>query len=223
MVYYPVYLDLRDRLALIIGGGEVAERKVASLLRCGARVNIVAKTLTSSFEKWEEEGRIRYLGKAYQSSFLDGAFLVIAATDDPDLNQKVSKDAEKRGILINAVDQPEDCNFIVPSILRRGELTIAISTSGQSPALAKKIRKELEATYGEEYESFVTLLGKIRSSILQRGRPTEENKIVFQKIIESSLLDSLKEGNLNGAASTLGAILGVPMSADDIRSYIDEE
>ena len=92
MVYYPVYLDLRDRLALIIGGGEVAERKVASLLRCGARVNIVAKTLTSSFEKWKEEGRIRYLGKAYQSSFLDGAFLVIAATDDPDLNQKVSKE-----------------------------------------------------------------------------------------------------------------------------------
>ena len=172
---------------------------------------------------WKEEGRIRYLGKTYQPSFMDGAFLVMAATDDPELNRRVSKDAETRGILMNAVDQPEDCNFIVPSLFRRGGLTIAISTSGRSPALAKKIRKELESTYGEEYESYLALLGKIRSIVLQRGRPAEENKLIFQKIMESSLLDSLKEGNLNRAASTVGAVLGVHMSADDIRSYIDGE
>ena len=223
MAYYPIFLDLRDRLTLIIGGGKVAERKVASLLRCGARVHLAARTLTTTLNNWKEEGRIRYLGKTYQPSFMDGAFLVMAATDDPELNRRVSKDAETRGILMNAVDQPEDCNFIVPSLFRRGGLTIAISTSGRSPALAKKIRKELESTYGEEYESYLALLGKIRSIVLQRGRPAEENKLIFQKIMESSLLDSLKEGNLNRAASTVGAVLGVHMSADDIRSYIDGE
>ena len=223
MAYYPAFLDLRDRLALIIGGGEVAERKTASLLRCEARVHLAAKTLTSSLEKWKEEGRVRYLGKAYQPSFMDGAFLVIAATDNPELNRRVSKDAEKRGLLINAVDQPEDCNFIVPSLVCRGDLTIAVSTSGRSPALAKKIRKELEASYGEEYESFLILMGKVRAMILQKGRPTEENKVIFQKIIESSLLDRLKERNLNEAASTLSAVLGLAMSADDIRSFIDGE
>lgn len=223
MAYYPIFLDLRDRLTLIIGGGKVAERKVASLLRCGARVHLAARTLTTTLNNWKEEGSIRYLGKTYQPSFMDGAFLVMAATDDPELNRRVSKDAEARGILMNAVDQPEDCNFIVPSLLRRGGLTIAISTSGRSPALAKKIRKELESTYGEEYESYLALLGKIRSIVLQRGRPAEENKLIFQKIMESSLLDSLKEGNLNRAASTVGAVLGVRMSADDIRSYIDGE
>ena len=146
MAYYPAFLNLRDRLALIIGGGEVAERKTASLLRCGARVHLVAKTLTASLEKWKKEGRIQYLGQVYRPSFMKEAFIVMAATDDPELNRKVSKDAEKRGLLINAVDQPEDCNFIVPSLVRRGDLTIAVSTSGRSPALAKKIRKEIEAS-----------------------------------------------------------------------------
>ena len=131
MAYYPIFLDLRDRLTLIIGGGKVAERKVASLLRCGARVHLAAGTLTTTLNNWKEEGRIRYLGKTYQPSFMDGAFLVMAATDDPELNRRVSKDAETRGILMNAVDQPEDCNFIVPSLFRRGGLTIAISTSGR--------------------------------------------------------------------------------------------
>jgi precorrin-2 dehydrogenase/sirohydrochlorin ferrochelatase len=220
MAYYPVFLDLRRQVVLIIGGGEVAERKTASLLRCGARVHLAAKTLTSSLEKWKAQGRIQYLGEEYKPSFMDEAFMVIAATDDAGLNQLISKEAKRRGLLINAVDQPEDCSFIVPSVLNRGDLTIAISTSGRSPALAKKIRKELEASYGEEYEVFLNLLGKVRTVILRQGRPAEENKVIFQKIIASSLLESLKAGDWERAASSLGNVLGMVISAEDIRSYI---
>jgi len=191
MSYYPIFLDVNDKKALVIGGGEVAERKVETLLDYGAAVLIVSRELTFRLKEMVEEGRVRYAGPEFDENQLEGIFLVIAATDDEVLNHRVSLSAQERGLLINAVDQPEDCNFIVPSIVRRGDLQVAISTSGKSPALARKIREELELRFGEEYEKLLVVMGNIREVILSKGLPQQQNKRIFQEIIESDILEAI--------------------------------
>ena len=151
MSYYPVFLQLEDKIALVVGGGKVAQRKVETLLRCGASIHIISKVLTDKLKRLINSSDVRFLGEEMRDEFLDDAFIVIAATDDKKLNSEVSLRARNRGLLVNAVDQPADCNFIVPSIVRKGDLSIAISTSGKSPALAKRIRKELDGQFGNEY------------------------------------------------------------------------
>ncbi len=160
--FYPILVDLQGKKALVVGGGKVAQRKIENLLDYGASVHVVARELTGELEHLHCERRIQFLGPEFSESYLEGAFLVIAATDDASLNRRVSQEAQKRGQLINAVDQPADCNFIVPSVLSRGDLLIAVSTSGKSPAFARKVRVELEQHFGEEYGFFLTLMGNLR-------------------------------------------------------------
>ncbi|MBW2096406.1 MAG: bifunctional precorrin-2 dehydrogenase/sirohydrochlorin ferrochelatase [Deltaproteobacteria bacterium] len=157
MSYYPIFLNLSYKKALVVGGGLVAQRKVETLLEHGASTSVVSQKLTVRLKELAEEKKIQYLGPEFSEEYLDDMFLVIAATDDQELNHRVSLCAQERGLLVNAVDQPEDCNFIVPSIVRRGDLQVAISTSGKSPALARKLRQELEVQFGEEYEKLLSL------------------------------------------------------------------
>ena len=135
MRYYPVHLDIKNQNCLVVGGGGVGTRKVKTLLECGARVTVVSPDPSQQLAKLASEGSITLTQRIYRSADLDGMFLVIGATDDENLNQQISTDAEKSNILCNIADRPEVCNFILPSIVRRGDLVITISTSGKSPAL----------------------------------------------------------------------------------------
>ncbi len=148
MRYYPVYLDINGRKCVVVGGGAVGARKVNTLLACGARVTVISPEATAELNDLAEQGGISLIRRPYQSSDLDGAFMVIGATDDEAINHRVHADAEARNLLCNIVDQPRVCNFILPSIVQRGDLVIAVSTSGRSPAFAKKLRKELKSSSG---------------------------------------------------------------------------
>ena len=184
MPYYPILVDLKEKKVIVVGGGIVAQRKIETLLEYDAIVNIVSHELTPILQRYVEEGRVKLLGKDFSGDELDGAFLVIAATDNPEVNHRVSEIAKGKGLLVNAVDQPSDCTFIVPAILRRGDLLVAISTSGKSPALAKKIRENLEVKFGGEYEDFLRLMGYVRREILSSGISQEERSRIFNELIE---------------------------------------
>jgi len=207
MAYYPVFIKLDGETALVVGGGRVAQRKIETLLEYGASVRIVSKELTGKLKQFIESGDIRHVGEKFESRHLDGAFMVIAATDDKKLNREISEAARKRGLLINAVDQPPDCNFIVPSIVKKGDLTIAISTSGKSPALAKKLREKMDGQFGSEYRTFLTLMGRLRKEVLKMGLPHNENGRIFKEIVDSDVLEALKRNDWDGVKSTLGRIL----------------
>ena len=217
MSYYPIFVQLQGESALVVGGGSVARRKVETLLEYGASVSIASRVLCPKLERLVENGEIRFLGKEFRETFLEGVFLVIAATDDKELNHGISRVARARGLLINAVDQPEDCNFIVPSIVNRGNLQIAISTSGKSPAMAKKIRKELEGLYGTEYESFLLLMGCIREELLPMGFSQKENGAIFQRIIDAGLLDMITRGDREGAERMLSEVLPAGIDMEKIK------
>ena len=163
MRYYPVFLDLQNLPCLVIGGGQVGERKVKTLQSCAAKVFLISRDLTPYLEEEVRQGRIELLAPAYQTEHLAGKFLVIGATDDPNLNGKIGREARERGLLCNIVDKPQECNFILPSLVSRGDLTIAVSTAGKSPALAKKIRQDLERVFPEIYGLYLELLGQIRT------------------------------------------------------------
>ena len=191
MTYYPIFLDLKGKVILVVGGGRVAQRKVEALLDSGAEIRIVSSKLTESLNKLVALRDLDCLNDEFQDKHLEDVFLVIAATDDRELNHRISDIAKKKGLLVNAVDQPSDCNFIVPSIVRQGDLQIAVSTSGKSPALARKLRKQLDKQFGDEYESFLILMGCLRKKILAQGLAQEENSRIFNEIVNSDILDAL--------------------------------
>ena len=154
-----------------------------------------------------DNGAIRFLGEEMQDAFFDDVSLVIAATDDAELNHQVSEGARRRGLLVNAVDQPADCTFIVPSIVRKGDLMIAISTSGKSPALSKKIRKRLDAQFGDEYADFLSLMGDLRKALLAMELPQPENSRIFHEIVESGIIEALARRDLVFVEALLRQIL----------------
>ncbi|MDY6971906.1 MAG: bifunctional precorrin-2 dehydrogenase/sirohydrochlorin ferrochelatase [Thermodesulfobacteriota bacterium] len=216
MSYYPIFVDLDGKKVLVVGGGRIAQRKAVTLIEFGALIHLVSDDLTSKLKELVEEGEITYLGTRFRDQDLDGAFLVVAATDDTGLNRRISASARGRGILINAVDQPSDCSFIVPSIVKRGNLVIAVSTSGKSPALAKKIRKELERQFGGEYETFLIVMERLRKEILRKGLSQEENSRIFHKIIDSSSFKAVAQGEWDRLESILCQILPEGMVVEDI-------
>ena len=140
MEYYPIFMDIKGKPCVVIGGGRVAERKVLSLLNAGAKVCVVSPRLTDGIKKLVRERRVKVIKRAYKQGDIDSAFLAYSATDKREINREIFKEAKGKGILLNVVDVPDMCNFIVPSVVERGDLLIAISTSGKSPALAKRIR-----------------------------------------------------------------------------------
>ncbi|MBF0551789.1 MAG: bifunctional precorrin-2 dehydrogenase/sirohydrochlorin ferrochelatase [Deltaproteobacteria bacterium] len=208
MKYYPMFLDLKGRRCLVVGGGQVAQRKVITLVECGAEVILIAPEVTDVLKDYVTGGRITHRIGNFTPSSLENTFMVIGATNDPTMNSRIAKEAAARGILHNIVDQPEDCSFILPSILARGDLTLAVSTAGRSPALAKKIRRQLEDQIGEEYGRFLEIMGLVRKRLLQENRPSAENKILFETLVESDLLSQCRNGDHEGIDRRLQEILG---------------
>ncbi len=213
-------VDLTGREVLVVGGGSVAGRKIATLIEYGAIVSVVARELSPELKNLVDNGRVKYLGGEFSLVFLKDRFFAIAATDDPELNHRISQAAQAKGMLINAVDQPADCSFIVPSIIRRGDLVVSVSTSGKSPALAKKIREELSSQFGIEYELFLRMMGKFRESVLSRSSDQKDNSRVFHSIVDSGLLDAVRTDDHMKAAKILSDIMGQKISTKDIKDYL---
>lgn len=208
MRYYPVHLDIKNRNCLVVGGGAVGTRKVNTLLACGARVTVVSPDPAQQLKKMAAEGSITLKERAYRTVDLKDMFLVIGATDDEKLNRQISEEAEQIGILCNIADRPEACNFILPSVVQRGDLVITISTSGQSPALAKRLRRKLEAQFGEEYADFLLLMGAIRKKLLSQAHEPEAHKALFNQLIDSDLVELLRTGQSKQLNLLLYKILG---------------
>jgi len=208
MRYYPICLDIQDRHCLVVGGGSVGERKVNTLLDCGASITVVSPMVTEPLRVLSQNKRIVIKQRHYRPADLEGVFLVIGATDDPSLNHRIYEDAKALHILCNIADQPEICNFILPAIVHRGDLIIAVSTSGNSPAYAKQLRKELETQFGVEYEVFLHLMGVIRKKLLKDHHEPEAYKPLFEKLISEGLLDLIKNKEEEKIDSLLKFVLG---------------
>ncbi len=208
MKYYPVHLDINDRNCLVVGGGSVGTRKVKTLLDCGGRVTVVSQEISRQLRELAASGDIILAERSYRSEDLQGMFLVIGATDDERLNRQISKDAERLNTLCNIADRPEACNFILPSIVHRDALVITISTSGQSPALAKKLRQALENQFGEEYGTLLRLMGAIRQRLLRQAHEPEAHKPLFEQLLNSDLIGMIQRGEIEKIDALLLEILG---------------
>jgi precorrin-2 dehydrogenase / sirohydrochlorin ferrochelatase len=173
---FPMFLKLEGRPCLVVGAGTVAEGKIGSLLLAGATVRVVAPQANVAVQEWARTGVIRWESREFCPLDLDGVFLVIAATSSKEVNGSVFREAQRRNVLCNVVDDPEHCDFYYPAVVRRGQLQIAISTAGESPAFAQKLRRQLESQYGPEYESWVERLGTARRELFARDINPEERR-----------------------------------------------
>lgn len=192
---FPIFLSLAGKNCLVIGGGQVAERKVADLLNYDANISVISPTAGDNIRLWFNQGLIGWQAREFRDDDLDNVFLVFVATNDTVINRGIVKQCRQRSILVNAVDDPPNCDFYVPAVVRRNSLVLGISTEGKSPMLARKLREQLEEIIGEEYGQFVDILGKQRDYIKQAIPDIEIRKKVFKALVDSDILDLLKLGD----------------------------
>jgi precorrin-2 dehydrogenase/sirohydrochlorin ferrochelatase len=195
MPLFPISLKLRGRLCVVVGGGVIAESKIQSLLAAEAHVVVVAPEATETVAAWARAGQIEWQKRNFATEDLCGAFLVVAGTSSPQVNHEVFRQCETEGILCNVVDDPEFCHFYYPAVVRRGALQIAISTEGQSPALAQRLRKGLEAQFGPEYEQWLEWLGVARKFLRSAGKDPEETKQLLHQLASEEMFEKfLRDG-----------------------------
>ena len=185
--YYPVYLDVKDRLCVIIGGGPIGEGKIASLLECGANIRMICPDVTEDVQDMADTGVIHLEKRVYEEGDLEGAFVVIAATNDNTVNRRIADEAESLGVLLNVADVTHLCNFIAPSVVRKGEVTVAISTAGLSPALARKLRETLEVSGDLDYADMASTLAEVRGELRGEGNVIDADH--WQVCLTQELLD----------------------------------
>ncbi|MDP7238340.1 MAG: bifunctional precorrin-2 dehydrogenase/sirohydrochlorin ferrochelatase [Candidatus Latescibacteria bacterium] len=210
MSYYPLFLDLNDRPCVVIGGGRIAADKTHALLEARARVTVVAQDLIGSLADLAAVGRIKHAARLYQAGDLAGSVLAISATDDSAVNRLVWEEGRRSGVLVNVVDDVPLCDFIAPSVIRQGDLTVAISTSGKAPALAVRIRESLEEKFGREYARFLELAGAIRQSLAEKNPDFNARRTLWYRLVDSDVLDLLRAGDEDAAYQKIEAIMGVP-------------
>ncbi len=204
--YYPIFLNIRGKRCVVVGGGAVALRKVKALLEHEASVKVISPELCPELSQLAKSRAIQVLQRNYNGRDLQGVFIAIAATDDGEINNKVAEEARAKGVLVNVVDDSEHSDFIVPSQLRRGDITIAVSTAGKSPALARKIRTRLEKDFGAEYASLALLVDEVRSELKRQG--IKINGYGWQEAIDlDMLIELLRAGQNEKAKATLLANL----------------
>ncbi len=198
--YYPAFVDIEDQACLVVGGGVIAAEKAAALLDCGADVTVTSPDLTGELRGRADRGELRWIARRYEPGDVRGFRLVVSATDSTEVNERVYRDAEAEGIMVNVVDVPALCRYIVPSVVRQGDLCIAISTGGKSPALAKKIRGQLEGAFGTEYAVLLDLLGAYRPRMKARHPDDIETRArLWTSLVDSDLLDLIREGRADEA------------------------
>jgi len=189
MAYFPVFIDIRGKRCVVIGGGKVALRKTKALLECGAEITLVSPALNPELNKLIKKRRIEHISRKYEPEDLKDAFIIMAATDSAETNLKIALEARNQRIFVNIANNLDQSDFIIPSSFRRGDLTIAVSTAGRSPALTKKIRTRLEKIFGEEYVSLLSLVKEVRSELKQKGISISAE--VWQEALDLDLLINL--------------------------------
>jgi len=188
--YYPAFIDLRNKSAVVIGGGSVAERKVRSLVEAGANVRVISPEITTGLAKLRDRGILKHTKRTYIKGDSKKAFIVIAGTSSPLVNKKIADEAE---CLVNVINVPSEGNFIVPSLVRQGALTIAISTEGASPAISKAIRKEIEGLYGKEYGRYLRFVEKVRQETLTDIKDSRKRKKILNFLASEEILARLRK------------------------------
>jgi precorrin-2 dehydrogenase/sirohydrochlorin ferrochelatase len=205
--FYIACLKLEGRKCLVIGGGDIGLEKVEGLLACNGDVTLVAPDAIEPLRELAAEGSIRWEQRAYEPADLEGSFMAIAATNDTDVNIRVYEEAEQRAMLVNVVDVPPLCNFILPAIIRTGPLAIAISTAGASPALAKRIRNQIAEEYGEPYARLAIMLNEVRGWAKGTLPTYQDRKVFFESIVggEPDPVELLRQGDEEGVRGLIEA------------------
>ncbi len=224
--YYPVMLDVRDRLAIVVGGDRVAAEKAAALSASGALVHVICLEFCDELLLQAERKQVTLLRKTYEPGDLAGAFVSIAATSDPGLVQAIWAETQERGQLVNIVDMPEYCSFIMPSVLRREQLTIAVSTEGASPGLAKRIRHSLEDIFPPAYGPYLRLAALARRYLRSNGISYERRDDFFSDFFTADVLARLVEGDNRQAVARTAELLrnyGIEVSASVLEASLEEE
>ena len=220
--YYPIFLDIEERNVTIIGGGNVCARKAETMMKYGARVTVVSPEFTDEIEQWAKDGALAIKRKPYDASDLDGANIVIASTDHQDVNEQIAADCRARRIPVNVVDVTPLCEFIVPAIIEKGSIQIAVSTGGKSPALARTLKEDLQRAIGPEYAEVNDVLGSLRDGA-KSVLPTDvDRKRFFDGIIASGVLEMLRDGRRKQAYQVIAdacAADAVPLS-DAVRAEL---
>jgi len=201
MKYYPIYLNLKDRAVLLVGGGPVSAQKLKALLDCQASVHVVAPRVAPKIRRLARDGKIKWSARSYKIADMKGTALVIAATGNPSLQKRIAAGARSRSIWVNVVDVPPLCDFIAPAIVSRGEVQIAISTGGAAPALAKHLRKKLEALLGQEYADFVEVIQKLRPSILKLPKPRRDS--FWECVVTDAFMNDIRDHGIARAEKLL--------------------
>lgn len=201
MRYYPVFLDIAGKPVVVIGGGEVGLRKVEGLLEAGTQTTVVSPTLHPGLETLVSEGRVRHIAREYAPGDLEGYVLAFVGTDDRSVNAAVAREGKERGVWVNAVDDPANCDFIMPGVVRRGDLIVAVSTSGGSPAMARKMREELDAFLTEDYALMLELAVEVRQGLRDRDVLVEPN--VWNAALDAEVRRLLAEGRREEAKQRL--------------------
>ncbi|HID64919.1 MAG TPA: bifunctional precorrin-2 dehydrogenase/sirohydrochlorin ferrochelatase [Anaerolineae bacterium] len=208
MTGYPLTLvGLDAARCVVVGGGAVAARKVAGLRQAGAKPIVISPTLCPELEAQAAQGEVEVVRRPYRQGDLTGARLVIAATDDPAVNEAVCREAQAVGCLINVVDDPAHCSFFVPAVVRRGALTIAVSTGGKSPALARRIRQQLESLFDPAYGPLLDLLSRMRPTVQAAVSDPRRRATFWERLLDSDTLDRLRAGDEAGAIAQAEALL----------------
>ncbi len=215
MKYFPVFLNVKDQNCLVAGGGGVGTRKATTLVRSGAQVTVVSKKMCEELEKLPG---IALKKRAFQPRDLDGMFLVFAATNDAEQNRQILEHARAAGVLCNSADAPEAGDFILPAVSSRGDLICAVSTCGASPALARKIRQDLDRTYGPEYAMFLVLMRAIRKKLLATGHDPDGHRMVFRQVMEKNVPALIAARDIAAIDTILFDLLGSGFSFQDLTS-----
>ncbi len=201
-----MFMKLDGRSCLVVGAGTIGEPKISSLIEAGASVRVIALHATAAVAEWARVGKITWEARAFDTSDLEGSFLVIAATNSRDLNAAIFREAGQRKILCNVVDDPEYCDFYYPAVVRRGDLQIAISTNGQSPALAQRIRRELEIQFGPEYGEWLNELGQVRQQLFASKIDPEQRRRLLHELASREAFKKAQAAELNCEESSLEKI-----------------
>jgi len=208
MSYFPIYLDIARRRCLVIGGGAVAERKIANLLEAGAEVTVLSPDVTENIARWSKQNLLLLKARRYRDGDLAGFELAFVATDDAAANGAAFREGRNGGVWVNAADDPAHCDFILPSVLRRGDLTVAVSSGGNSPALARTVREELELYFTQEYEALAQLASEARRELQRRGMTVSFE--TWRRALSGDVRQLLMRGELARARSLLLRELGMP-------------
>jgi len=211
MRYYPVFLDIAGKPVIVIGGGNIAHQKVVGLIQAGAEVTVVSPELNPEMASLEKAGRFRHVERDYEPGDLEGYILAFVATDDRSVNATVAAEGKERRVWVNAVDDPPYCDFIMPGIAQQGDLIVAISTSGTSPAMARKMREEIEAFLTQDWALMLELAAEVRAELRERGTLVDSE--VWNKALDADLRMLLAEGKRPEAKARLLRSLSQPVSA----------